>query len=352
MGSCESLTMLRRLPQTPRRLLRRGRGALNVLLMSVPPIFNIGLVSLLSYYTVHHNNDSVNWALFAAFIDAQLLFNWIQFLRFQSIIIPSKRNFPGYVHRYPSLTNSKDPREINDEFEEARRTWKECDACDMHIPQRTYHCSLCNACISIPDHHCYFLGRCVGRANQRFFICFAFYACIGSFIGVHSLIQVMSYYRNYATLELFYYLLPFLTVAYFAGYGGVQTFELLYVGLIDFGIGSFLFTGFLVVIGLNSVFTGSTPRESKRKVITDDMVYLTKGQRFRNVFGPCGLLHFLSPFLPFECPRIDDGYRRIITYNSDCVVNGVVIMNPNNHESQDIDEEQHRLLDNGDGTNF
>ena len=40
-------------------------------------------------------------------------------------------------------------------------------------------------------------------------------------------------------------------MAYFAGYGGVQSFELLYVGLIDFGIGSFLFTGFLVVIGLN-----------------------------------------------------------------------------------------------------
>ena len=50
--------MLRRLPQTPRRLLRRGRGALNVLLMSVPPVFNIALVSLLSYYTVHHNNVS------------------------------------------------------------------------------------------------------------------------------------------------------------------------------------------------------------------------------------------------------------------------------------------------------
>lgn len=87
--------MLRRLPQTPRRLLRRGRGALNVLLMSVPPVFNIALVSLLSYYTVHHNNDSVIWALFAAFIDAQLLFNWIQFLRFQSYVLPSKRNFPG-----------------------------------------------------------------------------------------------------------------------------------------------------------------------------------------------------------------------------------------------------------------
>ena len=98
--SSESLTMLRRLPQTPRRLLRRGRGALNVLLMSVPPVFNIGLVSLLSYYTVHHNNDSVNWALFAAFIDAQLLFNWIQFLRFQSYITPSKRNFPGKLTKF------------------------------------------------------------------------------------------------------------------------------------------------------------------------------------------------------------------------------------------------------------
>ena len=39
--------------------------------------------------------DSVLWALFAAFIDAQLLFNWIQFLRYQSYILPSKRNFPG-----------------------------------------------------------------------------------------------------------------------------------------------------------------------------------------------------------------------------------------------------------------
>ena len=166
----------------------------------------------------------------------------------------------GYVHRYPSLTNSKDTREVNDDYEEARRTWKECDACDMHVPMRTYHCSLCNACISIPDHHCYFLGRCVGRANQRFFICFAFYACIGSLIGVWSLIEVMTYYRNYASLELFYYLIPITTVAYFAGYGAVQSFELFYIGLIDFGIGSFLFTGFLVGLGITSVLKGNTPR--------------------------------------------------------------------------------------------
>lgn len=97
--------MVRRTPHTPRRLRRRGRGALNVLLMSVPPLFNIALVSFLSYYTVHHNNDSVNYALLAAFIDAQLLFNWIQFLRNQSVITPSKKNFPGKLHFAYSITD-------------------------------------------------------------------------------------------------------------------------------------------------------------------------------------------------------------------------------------------------------
>ena len=151
----------------------------------------------------------------------------------------------------------------------------------MHIPLRTYHCSLCNACISIPDHRkeykklcreynvtlnlflifslfsdCYFLGRCVGRANQRFFICFAFYASIGSLIGVSSILQVMTYYRDYQTIELFYYLLPVTVAAYFSGYGSIQPFEMLYVGLIDFGLGTFLFCSFLVLLGLKSAFSG------------------------------------------------------------------------------------------------
>ena len=85
---------MRRIPHTPRRIRRRG-GALNVILMSVPPLFNICLVSFLSYYTVKLNHDAPNWILVAIFVDAQLLFNWIQFLRYQSIIRPSKKNFPG-----------------------------------------------------------------------------------------------------------------------------------------------------------------------------------------------------------------------------------------------------------------
>ena len=62
----------------------------------------------------------------------------------------------------------------------------------------------------------------------------------------------------------------------------------------------------LHILPPNSVLSGTTPREAKRKVITEDVVYLTRGQRFRNVFGgrgPLGLLHFITPFLPFESPR-------------------------------------------------
>ena len=50
-------------------------------------------------------------------------------------------------------------------------------------------------------------------------------------------------------MEIVYYLLPVTICAYFMGYGGIQKFELLYVCLIDFGIGSFLFCAALVVIG-------------------------------------------------------------------------------------------------------
>ena len=87
--------MMRRLPHTPRRAIRRGLNSINLLLMGVPPVFNICLVSFLSYYTVVLNNDAPNWILVAVFIDLQLLLNWVQFLRHQAIIKPSKKNFPG-----------------------------------------------------------------------------------------------------------------------------------------------------------------------------------------------------------------------------------------------------------------
>ena len=87
------------------------------------------------------------------------------------------------------------------------------------------------------------------------------------------------------------------------------------------------------MIGFHSALSGATLRETKRKVVTEDMIYLNMNQRFSRVFGPCGLLHFFFPFLPFEAPPVDEGYRRIITYNSDYVVDGMVITNHREEET-------------------
>ena len=64
-----------------------------------------------------------------------------------------------------------------------RSTWKECEACDMHVPLLSVHCSHCRKCIYALDHHCYFLGHCIGRSNQKYFIVFCLYAAMGSAIG-------------------------------------------------------------------------------------------------------------------------------------------------------------------------
>ena len=50
-------------------------------------------------------------------------------------------------------------------------------------------------CIYILDHHCFFLGHCVGRKNQKFFLVFCLYASIGCLIGVYHVFYTLNNYR-------------------------------------------------------------------------------------------------------------------------------------------------------------
>ena len=54
---------------------------------------------------------------------------------------------------------------------------------------------VCRRCIYILDHHCFFLGHCVGRKNQKFFLVFCFYAAIGCSIGVYHAFYTLNNYR-------------------------------------------------------------------------------------------------------------------------------------------------------------
>ena len=201
----------------------------------------------------------------------------------------------------------------------------------MHVPLRTHHCGHCRRCIYILDHHCYFLGTCVGRTNMRYFLVFCFYAALGSAMGISNIITVMRFYRDPLSWEGPYYILPYTVVMYFMS--KANSFEILYVALINFGLGACLACCFLLCTGFFSVFSGRTPHEEKKRkavklIIREDEVDDEDNQslasRFTDVFGQCGLLHFLMPYVPFEMPKVQHGYRRIIIYNNDFILNGTI----------------------------
>ncbi|KAH8382770.1 hypothetical protein KR009_005158 [Drosophila setifemur] len=57
--------------------------------------------------------------------------------------------------------------------------WHYCSTCKRLMPPRSWHCQMCHCCIVKRDHHCTFAANCIGHSNQRYFLGFLFYACLG-----------------------------------------------------------------------------------------------------------------------------------------------------------------------------
>lgn len=57
-----------------------------------------------------------------------------------------------------------------------------CFKCEIIKNERSYHCSRCRKCVSKLDHHCFIIGQCVGEENIEFFLRFAFYCFLGTFV--------------------------------------------------------------------------------------------------------------------------------------------------------------------------
>ena len=123
--------------------VRRPRSMATCLLETVPPVFHLALIGSLAYHAIILNPYSNFWPLATFFVVAQIVSNWGFFLANKSIVLASPKNFPGYQHRYPSLTSNKGFKETAAEVAEINYEWKECESCDMHVPLRTHHCGHC-----------------------------------------------------------------------------------------------------------------------------------------------------------------------------------------------------------------
>ena len=88
-----------------RGLLTRGasqRGSTKVttlLLETLPPLFHVGLLSMLTYYSLYLNPENIYWHGAVAFIVLQIVANWVMFWANRSVVYASTKNFPGYKHR-------------------------------------------------------------------------------------------------------------------------------------------------------------------------------------------------------------------------------------------------------------
>jgi len=276
-----------------------------------PPLFSIGLILGLSALTAKLRFTEGLSTWFCFFIPIQIFLNWIQFLRHRSFVPVSTDNYPGYVHKNPTMWYGRrdGDRELEDQAtQNIRERYKDCLSCNLHVPIRSHHCPYCRKCIYILDHHCFFLGHCVGRKNLKFFLVFCFYSSLGCGLGVYHVMGSMSNYRDITSREAMFFFLPFSLVMFFTG--KIQTFEAFNVSLINFGFGACVMSLFLFLLGIISILRGTTPYEARKNIVEKEKRNFT--EKFSQVFGTMGLLHFLFPLLPFEEPYIEPGYRRLI----------------------------------------
>ena len=85
----------------------------------------------------------------------------------------------AYIFRALYLASTSDsgkaPQYTPDDFNETFTDESVCKKCNaLRKDPFVHHCSTCNMCVEMMDHHCYWLGRCVGKGNIRYFMQFCF----------------------------------------------------------------------------------------------------------------------------------------------------------------------------------
>ncbi|KHJ98882.1 DHHC zinc finger domain protein [Oesophagostomum dentatum] len=170
-----------------------------------------------------------------------------------------------------------------------------CTVCNREAPVRSHHCPICKICVLRKDHHCFITGACVGLGNQRYFIIFLFWACVGLLLGARYT-AVYLYQTSTAGFPLgfLYCVGPIAVIRWIIGY---STFLHAFVCTIF----SFILASLVAAAGFFGMqiyytcygYTMYEYHSSVREAFDGDGTNI--GERFRLIFGRYWALNFLFP---------------------------------------------------------
>lgn len=87
----------------------------------------------------------------------------------------------------PDITEEQTTLLINDdgESDESDANPNICSKCHKYTPPRTFHCTICQACIVKRDHHNIWLDACIGESNHRLFFFGSIFSIMALTLGTN-----------------------------------------------------------------------------------------------------------------------------------------------------------------------
>ncbi|XP_064071111.1 probable palmitoyltransferase ZDHHC24 [Vanessa tameamea] len=155
-----------------------------------------------------------------------------------------------------------------------------CAQCETNRPAAAWHCATCNTCVLRRDHHCFFLSRCIGLQNQRYYILYVGYLFIA--------LGYSTYYNYYYILTKFedddLYLSVFRVLNPLLRYVTPEPLAMkeLYVLFLFLNSGLVIWSGVLFWFHMRNVFRGVTAREYKH---SRGVAWVEMKKNFVSVFG-------------------------------------------------------------------
>ena len=87
-----------------------------------------------------------------------------------------------------------------------------CSICHIFKYSHTKHCIICDKCVDNWDHHCFWLGRCICKANAKYFNVFILNILLNLIFNSLFIIGLISSNKchKYIKIVLILMLIPFL----------------------------------------------------------------------------------------------------------------------------------------------